>query len=131
MIEIEHKTPRQMATAYNFTARQNEQLALLADPQYDVLWMELLGGFTSGSGEIISPDTDWTGRGVFAWPLPKSFTITSRFGYREDPFTGRDLIPYRNKHRGPDGHLHPGSGQRNGDRRQRYRSVERGIRLSC
>ena len=26
--------------------------------------------------------------GIFAWPLPQSFTITSQFGYRTDPFTG-------------------------------------------
>ena len=38
--------------------------------------------------EIIDPDTDWVGTGIFAWPLPQSFTITSPFGYRQDPFTG-------------------------------------------
>ena len=26
--------------------------------------------------------------GIFQWPLPQSYTITSWFGYREDPFTG-------------------------------------------
>ena len=77
-----------MAAVYAFTSRQNEQLALLSDPQYDVLWMELLGGYVSGGGQIIDPDTDWVGTGIFAWPLPQSFTITSNFGYRQDPFTG-------------------------------------------
>ena len=87
-IKVAHKTTAEMAVAYGFTARQNEQLTLLADPQYDALWMELLGGYVSGGGQIIDPDTDWIGTGIFAWPLPQSFTITSPFGYRQDPFTG-------------------------------------------
>ena len=87
-IKVSHKTAAEMAEAYGFTPRQDEQLALLADPQYDALWMELLGGYVSGGGQIIDPDTDWTGTGIFAWPLPQSFTITSQFGYRTDPFTG-------------------------------------------
>ena len=87
-IKVAHKTTAEMAVAYGFTARQNEQLTLLADPQYDVLWMELLGGYVSGGGQIITPDSDWVGTDIFAWPLPQSFTITSPFGYRQDPFTG-------------------------------------------
>lgn len=86
-IKVSHKTTAEMAAIYGFTARQNEQLVLLSEPQYDALWMELLGGYVSG-GEIIDPDTDWVGTGIFAWPLPQSFTITSNFGYRKDPFTG-------------------------------------------
>lgn len=27
--------------------------------------------------------------GVFAWPVPDSYRITSEFGYRKDPFTGK------------------------------------------
>ena len=93
-IKVSHKTAAEMAEAYGFTPRQDEQLALLADPQYDALWMELLGGYVSGGGQIIDPDTDWTGTGIFAWPLPQSFTITSNFGYRQDPFTGK--LTYHN-----------------------------------
>ena len=52
------------------------------------LWAELLGGYTSGGGQIVNPDADWIGTGIFQWPLPQSYTITSWFGYREDPFTG-------------------------------------------
>ncbi len=84
----------EMAVAYGFTPRQNEQLVLLSDPQYDTLWMTLLGGYVSGGGQIIDPDTDWIGTGIFAWPLPRSFTITSNFGYRQDPFTGK--LTYHN-----------------------------------
>ena len=94
VIEITQKAASEMAAAYAFTPRQNEQLALLADPRHDVLWMELLGGYVSGGGEIITPDTDWVGTGIFAWPLPQSFTITSNFGYRQDPFTGE--LTYHN-----------------------------------
>lgn len=34
------------------------------------------------------PGTSWEGTGIFAWPLPGDFVITSPFGEREDPFTG-------------------------------------------
>ena len=86
--EVTHKATAEMAVAYGFTPRQNEQLALLTGQEYTALWMTLLGGYVSGGGQIIAPDTDWVGTGIFAWPLPQSFTITSPFGYRKDPFTG-------------------------------------------
>jgi len=93
-IKVSHKTTAEMAAIYGFTARQNEQLALLSDPQYDALWMTLLGGYVSGGGQIIAPDADWAGTGILAWPLPQSFMITSNFGYRQDPFTGE--LTYHN-----------------------------------
>ncbi|MEG0650224.1 MAG: M23 family metallopeptidase, partial [Oscillospiraceae bacterium] len=90
IIELQHKTPAQMASEYGFTAKQYSALALLEETQYATLWAQLLGGLTmNGSGEIISPDTDWKGTDIFAWPLPKSFSVTSRFGYRKDSFTGK------------------------------------------
>ncbi|MCO7137319.1 M23 family metallopeptidase [[Clostridium] leptum] len=87
-ILITHKTPEEMAKQYDFNARQNEYLTLLLKPENQSLWAELLGGFTNGGGQIIDPDADWEGIDIFQWPLPQSYTITSRFGYREDPFTG-------------------------------------------
>ena len=88
-ISLTHKTAEEMAQQYNFNARQNEYLALMSEPENQNLWAELLGGFSSGGGgEIIDPDTDWEGTGIFQWPLPQSYPITSRFGYRGDPFTG-------------------------------------------
>ena len=87
-ITITHKTAEEMAQQYRFSARQNEYLALMSEPENQNLWAELLGGFVGGGGEIIDPDTDWEGTGIFQWPLPQSYPITSRFGYREDPFTG-------------------------------------------
>lgn len=86
--EVTHKATAEMAVAYGFTPRQNEQLALLTGQEYTALWMTLLGGYVNSGGQIIEPNTDWVGTGIFAWPLPQSFTITSPFGYRKDPFTG-------------------------------------------
>ena len=87
-ISLTHKTAEEMAQQYNFNARQNEYLALMSEPENQNLWAELLGGFNSGGGQIMNPNTDWEGTGIFQWPLPQSYTITSWFGYREDPFTG-------------------------------------------
>ena len=87
-ISITHKTPEEMARQYNFNFRQNEYLSLMSEPENKNLWAELLGGFVGGGGEIMDPNTDWGGIGIFQWPLPQSYTITSLFGYREDPFTG-------------------------------------------
>ena len=86
-IYLHHTTPEQMAAAYGFTEQQNEHLALLRHEEYSVMWASLLGGFTHGGG-IIGSGAEWVGTGIFAWPLPQSFTITSQFGYRTDPFTG-------------------------------------------
>ena len=92
-IYLHHTTPEQMAAAYGFTEQQNEHLALLRHEEYSVMWASLLGGFTHGGG-MIGSDADWVGTGIFAWPLPQSFTITSNFGYRQDPFTGK--LTYHN-----------------------------------
>lgn len=88
-IEIMHKSPSEMEKEYSFTDRQKEYLTLLTSPDTDPLWAQLLGAYSTGAGEIISPDTVWEGTGIFQWPLPESFTITSYFGNREDPFTGQ------------------------------------------
>lgn len=87
-ITIQHKAPQEMAAALGFTARQDEQLALLSDPLYQVLWMELLGGYASGGGQILTPGNVPAGSGLFQWPLPEAFRITSGFGERIDPITG-------------------------------------------
>ena len=88
VIELTHKTPGEMATDYHFTARQNNYLQLLQDPQYEELWAELLGGFALGDGELMNPDSTRTPTGTLQWPLPVAGTITSQFGHRVDPITG-------------------------------------------
>ena len=75
-----------MAKAYTFSDRQNSCLTLLTLPGTAPLWAQLLG--PPFAGGIITPDTTWEGTGIFQWPLPESFTITTYFGNREDPFTG-------------------------------------------
>lgn len=42
---------------------------------------------SSGGGNSSAPAAG-TGTGSFMWPVPSSTLITSRFGYRSDPFTG-------------------------------------------
>lgn len=93
-ITITHKTAAEMAGEYHFNSRQNEYLALMMQPDNQNLWAQLLGGLVTGGGQIITPDTDWVPIGALVWPLPQSFTITSHFGYRQDPFTGE--IEYHN-----------------------------------
>ena len=93
-ITITHKTAAEMAVAYHFNSRQNEYLALMMQPDNQNLWAQLLGGLVAGGGQIITPDTDWVPIGALAWPLPQTFSISSPFGYREDPFTGE--IEYHN-----------------------------------
>ena len=88
VISLTHKTPDEMAVDYHFTARQNNYLQLLKDPQYEELWAELLGGFAQGGGELMNPDSTRTPTGTLQWPLPVAGTITSQFGHRVDPITG-------------------------------------------
>ena len=88
VISLTHKTPDEMAVDYHFTARQNNYLQLLKDPQYEELWAELLGGFEQGGGEVMSPDGTRAPTGTRQWPLPVAGTITSQFGHRVDPITG-------------------------------------------
>lgn len=87
-ITIRHYTPQEMAANLGFTGRQNEQLVLLSDQQYKILWMELFGGFVSSGGQIITPGAVPAGTGIFQWPLPDAYAITSGFGEREDPYSG-------------------------------------------
>lgn len=63
-ISLTHKTAEEMAQQYNFNARQNEYLALMSEPENQNLWAELLGGFNSGGGQIMNPNTDWEGTGI-------------------------------------------------------------------
>lgn len=121
--EVTHKATAEMAVAYGFTPRQNEQLALLTGQEYTALWMTLLGGYVNSGGQIIEPDTDWVGTGIFAWPLPQSFTITSPFGYRKDPFTGEVTYHSGTDIAAPAGTPILGGRRRHGDHCQRRRPV--------
>jgi murein DD-endopeptidase MepM/ murein hydrolase activator NlpD len=76
-----------MALQYGFSKSQRETLAELLSPDNDSLWEGIIGGFTSASGMGVP----WGGQvptGIFSWPLQEAGTITSWFGWRQDPFTG-------------------------------------------
>ena len=87
-ISLTHKTAEEMGEEYRFSERQDQYLELMTQPGQEELWAELLGGLVDGGGVIIIPDVDWVATGALAWPLPQSYSITSPFGYRQDPFTG-------------------------------------------
>ena len=88
VIELTHKTAEEMRTEYAFNARQNEYLTQLSGSDTAELWGQLLGGFASGGGEVLSPSSGWQPTGSLQWPLTITGTITSQFGYRTDPISG-------------------------------------------
>ena len=89
-ITITHKSYEDMVLAYGFNDSQKEQLYLLNDEKNKDLWDELLAGLIdSGTGEILSGSSARVPNNIFSWPLEEAGTITSYFGYRNDPFTGR------------------------------------------
>ena len=88
VIELTHKTAEEMRTEYAFNARQNEYLTQLSGSDTAELWGQLLGGFDSVGGEVLSPSGGWQPTGSLQWPLTISGTITSQFGYRTDPISG-------------------------------------------
>ena len=90
VIELTHRSPEEMRDEYDFNARQNEYLTLLLAEDTAPLWGELLGGFSAGSGELMTPGSDATlADGRLQWPLPVAGTVTSPQGYRTDPITGK------------------------------------------
>ena len=87
-IELTHKTAEEMRTEYAFNDRQNEYLTQLSSSDTAELWGQLLGGFASGGGELMTPSDGWHSTGNLQWPLTIAGTITSQFGYRTDPISG-------------------------------------------
>ena len=89
VIELNHRSPEEMRDEYGFNARQNEYLTLLLAEDTAPLWGELLGGFSAGGGEVMTPGSDASlADGRLQWPLPVAGTVTSPQGYRTDPITG-------------------------------------------
>lgn len=87
-INITHKPYTEIMNAYAFNRSQKEQVELLLSEENRILWAQLLGGFISGSGQIIISGADMIPLGRFNYPLPETYILTSYFGYRSDPFTG-------------------------------------------
>lgn len=89
VIELTHRSPEEMRQEYHFNARQNEYLTLMLAEDTAPLWGELLGGFSAGGGEVMTPGSDASlADGRLQWPLPVAGTVTSPQGYRTDPITG-------------------------------------------
>lgn len=89
VIELTHRSSEEMRDEYDFNARQNEYLSLLLAEDTAPLWGELLGGFSTGGGEVMTPGSDaLLADGRLQWSLPVPGTITSPQGYRTDPITG-------------------------------------------
>lgn len=88
-INLTHKSYTDMSSVYGFNADQTEQLELLMSDEYDSMWAQLLGGYSAGTGEIMISNSEHIPIDIFSWPLPESYSISSPFGYRSDPFTGQ------------------------------------------
>lgn len=67
----------------NMDAVAAGQDPLYSEAQIQQLAQEADVGYVAGNGS-------GNGSGGFVWPLPCSQRVTSRFGYRSDPFTGEE-----------------------------------------
>ena len=88
IITLNQKSVGEMVAEYGFSSKQKDNLHELLSPKYDDLWVQLLGGYSNGSGEIRQGSGSHIPRDMFDWPMAIDYPITSRFGYRKDPFTG-------------------------------------------
>lgn len=84
-ISIIHLDAKQMALKYKFNDEQNKMLDELMGEEYDDLWNKLIGD----SVKSYPSGGSFVGTGIFAWPLTVDGTITSYFGTRSDPITGK------------------------------------------
>ena len=89
VIELTHKTPDEMAADYHFTTRQTPTCNSCKTHSTRNYGRKLPGGFAQGGGELMSPNSTRTPTGTLQWPLPVAGTITSQFGHRVDPITGK------------------------------------------
>lgn len=88
-INLTHKSYTDMISAYGLNAEQTKQLNEMMSSEYDTMWAQLLGGYSAGTGEILISNSEHIPTDIFSWALPESYTISSPFGYRADPFTGK------------------------------------------
>jgi murein DD-endopeptidase MepM/ murein hydrolase activator NlpD len=88
VISLTQKSADDTAALYGFSQTRKDQLHELLSPEYADLWAQLLGGYVIGDGTIYTGSGAYIPKDIFSWPLADSYPITSRFGYRKDPFTG-------------------------------------------
>lgn len=75
------------AERLSFTEGQMSSLRELLSGRYDRQFARIIGSWREG-GQILIPDGGRRPLGIIGWPLADSCTLTSYFGYRDDPFTG-------------------------------------------
>ena len=79
--------PYVTAERLGFTEGQISALRELLSGRYDSQFARIIGSWREG-GQILIPDGGRRPLGIIGWPLADSCTLTSYFGYRDDPFTG-------------------------------------------
>ena len=85
-IHIAIKSAADMARDHHFNTEQKAQLDELLSPEYADMWAQLLGGYTSGGGELLHGDGAWVGTGIFDWPMQVGdYYISSHYGLRDNP----------------------------------------------
>ncbi len=83
-VYVTRLTVDQIVEQYHFNDDQKKQLTELMSPDYDELWNGIIGA----TGDVLITNSTHIPTDIFAWPLQENWSITSSYGYRQDPKTG-------------------------------------------
>ena len=86
---ITRKAPEDILDELGYSGEERKRMEQRLEELYALQEIFPSDGIAGGGGEIIDPDADWIGTGIFQWPLPENGTITSYFGNRVNPVTGK------------------------------------------
>ena len=86
---ITRKAPEDILDELGYSGEERKRMEQRLEELYTLQEIFPSDGSAGGGGEIIDPDADWIGTGIFQWPLPENGTITSYFGNRVNPVTGK------------------------------------------
>lgn len=86
---ITRKAPEDILDKLGYSGEERKRMEQRLEELYTLQEIFPSDGIAGGGGEIIDPDADWIGTGIFQWPLPENGTITSYFGNRVNPVTGK------------------------------------------
>ena len=86
---ITRKAPENILDELGYSGEERKRMEQRLEELYTLQEIFPSDGIAGGGGEIIDPDADWIGTGIFQWPLPENGTITSYFGNRVNPVTGK------------------------------------------
>ena len=86
---ITMKAPEDILDELGYSGEERKRMEQRLEELYTLQEIFPSDGIAGGGGEIIDPDADWIGTGIFQWPLPENGTITSYFGNRVNPVTGK------------------------------------------